>query len=151
MASTRPARPNIGWRLLALSYDLLPVLALWMLVSALFTVGFYAAGHAARQNIPPFSLLAWLLWLTCWLLAGVYAVMSWERGGQTIGMRPWRLHLVGIDGVPARRALVMRYVVGTVSMLAGGVGIWWAWLDRDRLTWHDRASRTRIERIAKKT
>ena len=149
MASTRPARPVIGWRLLALAYDLLPVLALWMLVSAVFTVGYYAAGHAARQNIPAFSLLGWLLWVTCWLVAGAYAVLSWARGGQTIGMRPWRLRLVGIDAPPVRRALVLRYVVGTLSLLLGGLGFWWAWVDRERLTWHDRASRTRIERSAK--
>jgi uncharacterized RDD family membrane protein YckC len=150
MASIRPARPVIGWRLLALSYDLLPVLALWMLVSAVFTVGYYAAGHAARQNIPAFSPLAWALWFACWLVAGTYAVLSWSRGGQTIGMRPWRLRLVGIDAAPDRRALVMRYAVGTLSLLLGGLGFWWAWIDRDRLTWHDRASRTRIERLAKK-
>jgi uncharacterized RDD family membrane protein YckC len=149
MASIRPTRPVIGWRLLALCYDLLPVLALWMLVSALFTVGYYAAGHSARQNIPPFSALGWLLWLACWLVAGAYAVLSWERGGQTLGMRPWRLRLVGTDGAPDRRALVLRYAVGTLSLLAAGLGFWWAWIDRDRLTWHDRASRTRIQRTAK--
>jgi uncharacterized RDD family membrane protein YckC len=149
MASTPSARPVIGWRLLALCYDLLPVLALWMLVSALFTVGYYAAGHSARQNIPPFSALGWLLWLACWLVAGAYAVLSWERGGQTLGMRPWRLRLVGTDGAPDRRALVLRYAVGTLSLLAAGLGFWWAWIDRDRLTWHDRASRTRIQRTAK--
>jgi len=149
MASTSPARPCIGWRLLALTYDLLPVLALWMLVSTVFTVGYYAAGHAARQNIAPFSALAWLLWLLCWIVAGLYAVVSWERGGQTLGMRPWRLRVVGVGGVPTRRALMLRYVVGTASLLLGGLGFWWAWIDRDRLAWHDRASGTRIERMPK--
>jgi uncharacterized RDD family membrane protein YckC len=150
MASIRPARPVIGWRFLALCYDLLPVLALWMMVSAMFTLGYYAAGHSARQNIAPFSALGWLLWLSCWLVAGAYAVLSWSRGGQTIGMRPWRLRLVGIDTPPDQRALVLRYAVGTLSLLLGGLGFWWAWVDRERLTWHDRASRTRIERLAKK-
>ena len=31
----------------------------------------------------------------------------------------------------------------------GGLGVWWAWLDRDGLTWHDRASGTRMARMAK--
>ena len=140
-------RALIGWRLLALLYDLFPVLALWMVAGALFTAGHQLAGHGARENIAPFSLLQWLLWLVCWLLTGAYAIVSWWRGGQTLGMRPWRLHVVGADGGPASlHALRVRYVVGTLSVLAAGLGFWWAWIDRDRLTWHDRASGTRLLR-----
>lgn len=150
MTSTVPRpRALIGWRLLALFYDFWPVLALWMLVSLAFTVGYTVAGHPARENIPPFSPLAWLLWLACWLVAGAYAVPSWARGGQTLGMRPWRLRVTGVDGGPAtRQALIRRYAVGTLSLLAAGAGFWWAWFDRDGLTWHDRASGTRMRRIA---
>lgn len=150
-AIDKPARPLIGWRLLALFYDFWPLAAVWMLVSAAFTFGYYVAGHDARQNIEPFSALAWLLWLTCWLVTGGYAVGSWRRGGQTLGMRPWRLRVVGTDGqVAPARALRMRFAVGTLSLLAGGLGFWWAWIDRDRLTWHDRASGTRVVRVPKK-
>jgi uncharacterized RDD family membrane protein YckC len=144
-------RPLILWRLLALAYDLFPVLALWMVASLVFTLGYTIAGHAPRQNIAPFSPLQWLLWLACWLIAGAYAVISWHRGGRTIGMRPWRLRVVGADGGSAPlSSLLRRYAVGTLSLLAAGLGFWWAWLDRDRLTWHDRASRTRMIREPKR-
>jgi uncharacterized RDD family membrane protein YckC len=145
---TEKSAPLIGWRLLTLFYDLWPVAALWMLVSAGFTVGHYLAGHALRENIAPFSALAWLLWFACWLVTGAYAVVSWRRGGQTLGMRPWRLHVTGIDGQPASwRALCTRFGIGTLSLVVGGLGFWWAWFDRDGLTWHDRASATRTVRI----
>lgn len=148
-AAERP-RALIGWRLLALVYDALPVLALWMLIGAVFTVGYYLAGHAARENIPAFSPLQWLEWLCCWLATGAYAVMSWRRGGQTLGMRAWRLRVRDASGAPADvSALCKRYAVGTVSLLLGGLGFWWAWIDRDRLTWHDRASNTRLRREPK--
>jgi uncharacterized RDD family membrane protein YckC len=138
----------IGWRLLSLLYDFFPALALWMLASALFTLGYYLAGHAPRQNIAPFSPLQLLLWLACWLLTGAYAVVSWRHGGRTLGMRPWRLRVVAADGSPATTsALMRRYAVGTLSVLAGGLGFWWAWWDRDGLTWHDRASHTRMTRL----
>ena len=141
----------LGWRLLALAYDLFPALALWMLAAAAFTFGFHGAGHAARENIAPFSALQLTLWLACWLLTGAYAVLSWDRGGQTLGMRPWRLRVVGADGGDAPwRALLGRYAIGTLSLLLAGAGFWWAWLDRDRLTWHDRASGTRLLRMPKK-
>lgn len=143
-----PQRALIGWRVLALVYDFFPAIALWMLASTAFTLA-YAAGHPLRQNIAPFSAWQWLLWLVCWSLTGAYAVISWRRGGRTLGMRPWRLRVSAADGGPAPvRALVLRYAVGTASLLLGGVGFWWAWLDRERLTWHDRASRTRMQRLA---
>ena len=150
-ATTRP-RALIGWRLLALLYDAFPVIALWMLLSTAFTFGYTFLGHhAVRENIAPFSPLQWLLWLCCWLVTGVYATASWARGGQTLGMRPWRLHLQDADGgSPGRKALWRRYAVGSLSLLAGGLGFWWAWIDRDRLAWHDRASGTRLVRMPRK-
>jgi len=143
-------RALVHWRLFALAYDFWPVLALWMLVSSAFTLGYYFCGHAARQNIAPFSALQWLLWLCCWIVAGLYATASWRRGGQTLGMRPWRLYLRGADGaLPGRGALWRRFAMGTLSLAAGGLGFWWACIDRDRLTWHDRFSGTRLVRMPK--
>ncbi len=150
--ATDTARPAslLVWRLLALLYDFFPALALWMLVGALFTAG-YAAGHAARDNIAPFSALQWLLWGCCWVVTGVYAVESWRRGGQTLGMRPWRLQVVRADGgAPTLGQLWVRYAVATVSVLLAGFGLWWALVDRQRLTWHDRASGTRLLRLPKR-
>ena len=107
-------RGLIGWRMLALVYDAFPVVALWMLASALFTVVYYLAGHSARENFAPFSALQVVLWVVCWCIAGAYAVLSWRGGGQTLGMRPWRLRVVAADGGPATtRALCLRFVVGT--------------------------------------
>ena len=146
---TAPARPRalVGWRLLALFYDAWPAIALWFLLGFVFALGYTVAGHAPRENIAPLSPLQWLLWLACWAITGVYATVSWRRGGQTLGMRPWRLRVVAVgDGMPGWRAAWLRYAVGTLSLLAGGSGFWWAWFDRDRLAWHDRASGTRIVR-----
>ena len=138
--------------MLALVYDMWPVIAMWMAASLVFTVAFTMSGHASRENIPPFSALQWSLWLVCWLITGGYALLSWHRGGQTLGMRPWRLKVVAADGVsaPDSQALAIRFAVGTVSLSLAGIGFWWAWVDRDRLTWHDRASGTRMVRLSKR-
>lgn len=153
MTDTSPSpKPQalIPRRLLALFYDLWPVLALWMLLSALFNLGYYLAGHDARDILKTGSALGVLLWLCCWLIAGAYAVASWSRGGQTLGMRPWRLRVVGTDGLAATpKQLIVRYLVGNLSLLLGGLGFWWAWFDRDCLAWHDRASGTRVVRAGK--
>lgn len=147
--TARPAT-RIGWRLLALAYDFFPVAALWMLVSLVFNMAVAIAGHDPKRYVEPLSGLALLLWMVCWIVAGLYAVISWQRGGQTLGMRPWRLRVMAADGGrPALSALINRYAVGSVSLLLGGIGFWWAWIDRDRLTWHDRFSGTRLVRDAK--
>lgn len=148
-----PDKPRalLGWRVLAMVYDALPVIAMWFVVSAIFTVGYTFIGqHDVRENIQPYSLLAWLLWLCCWVVTGAYATISWRRGGQTLGMRPWRLQVVGADGQAAStQALWRRYAMGSVSLLALGLGFVWALFDRERLTWHDRISNTRMQRLPK--
>ena len=149
-AMSAPTRtpPLIGWRLLALLYDLFPAIALWLLASAAFTLAYWLAGHPPRQNIAPFSPIQWVLWLVCWVLTGAYAIASWRFGGRTLGMRPWRLRVVAADGGAASvRALANRYAIGTLSVLLGGAGFWWALVDRDGLAWHDRSSHTRMIRL----
>ena len=129
----------VGWRLLALVYDFFPVLALWFITAAVFTA---LHGDAVRGG-----WLGLVEFATLWLVAGLYAVLSWRRGGQTLGMRPWRLRVVAPGGGNAStRALWLRYAVGGLSLLLGGAGFWWAWIDRAGLTWHDRVSKTRMSR-----
>lgn len=144
MKAESPERPRalVGWRLLALVYDFFPVLALWFLAAGVFTA---LHGDAVRGG-----WLGLLEFAVLWLLSGAYAVLSWRRGGQTLGMRPWCLRVTDAEGASATsRALWLRYAVGGLSLLLGGFGFWWAWVDRDRLTWHDRISKTRMIREAR--
>lgn len=145
-------RALIGWRLLSLVYDVWPVIAVWMVISLVFTLAYTFLGHhAARENIAPFSPLQLLLWALCWGVTGLYATLSWRRGGQTLGMRPWRLKVIGRDGgQPRMSTLWLRFAVATASLGLAGLGFWWAWIDRDRLTWHDRISGTRMIRLPKR-
>ena len=69
------------------------------------------------------------------------AIVSASSGGLLVGRG---------EAAPHWGALAIRYTVGSVSLLLGGLGFWWAWIDRDRLTWHDRASGTRMVRLAKR-
>ncbi|MCO5055609.1 RDD family protein [Thermomonas sp.] len=137
-------RPStlLGWRLLALLYDFFPLLALWFVAAAVFT---FAHGDAVRGGW--LGAMEFVVFLA---IAGLYATLSWKRGGQTIGMRPWRLRVVADDGgAPEFSRLWRRFGMGCLSLAIGGLGFWWAWFDRDRLTWHDRASATRLVRLPK--
>lgn len=133
------ARPaNLAWRLLALVYDAMPNIAMWIAVSAIALA--VKPGH---EPFAPWSLGQCLLWVLCWAVSGAYAVHSWRRSGQTLGMRPWRLKVIGADGRPARtRALLVRYAVSTLSLAVFGLGFLWSLFERERRTWHDLASAT---------
>lgn len=143
MTASQPKSPAlIGWRLLALLYDFFPMFGLWFVVAAVFV--------GIRRDAVTGGALGLLEFAVIWVVTGAYAVASWRRGGQTLGMRPWRLRVVAADGGrPSRRALLLRYAVGSGSLLLAGLGFWWAWVDRAGLTWHDRASRTRMLRSGK--
>ena len=79
--------------LLALLYDFFPVLALWFIAAGIFTL--------AHRDAVRGGWLGWLEFVVLWLIAGLYAVLSWRRGGQTIGMRAWRLR-AALQPFPAR-------------------------------------------------
>jgi uncharacterized RDD family membrane protein YckC len=139
----RSAQPaHLGWRLLAMVYDLFPLLALWFATSAIV--------YFARGQVPvrPGSVAAWSLLALLWAVTGAYFVMSWRRGGATIGMRPWRLKVLAADGRPAIfGALCLRYVVATLSLSVAGLGFAWALFDDEHRCWHDIAAGTRFVRM----
>lgn len=79
----------------------------------------------------------------------LFFVGFWSRGThQTLGMRAWRIRLVGPDGSPPdlRRAL-LRFAAALLSWLPLGLGFLWCLVDAERLAWHDRLSGTRLVRV----
>ena len=143
-SNVRPAAlpAGVGWRLLALTYDCLPMIPLLMISSALFL--WLNGGHTVEKT----PWLAGLEMLTIWLLVGAYFVVSWRRGGQTVGMRPWRLHVLAEDGRPASlRCLCLRYLV---ACLAPIVCMAWCMFDTERRGLHDIAGKTVFVRMQRR-
>jgi uncharacterized RDD family membrane protein YckC len=142
-ASTSLARPaHLGWRLFAMVYDFFPALALWVALSGIFLL--------LRGGVPvaPGSVGSWFELVCLWLITGVYAVWSWHLGGQTLGMRPWRLKVTAADGGRAdTRTLCLRYAVATLSLAVFGLGFLWSLFERERRTWHDLVSGTVLVRL----
>ena len=147
-AASMPAlTPAPLWlRLAAAVYDLFPLIALWMLTAGLCLLA--VGGHVDLTHPP----LAWRIALRLALLAvtAAYFVVSWSRGGQTIGMRAWRLRVVSVQGdrLAWSRASA-RFAASLLSLLALGIGFAWCLFEPDRRGWHDLVAGSRVIRLPK--
>lgn len=84
------------------------------------------------------------------LIVVIFFCWFWKKNGQTLGMQAWRLRLESRDGQPLTLMQCLRRLLAAVLSLGClGCGYWWAWLDRDGLTWHDRLSGTRVVVVPK--
>jgi uncharacterized RDD family membrane protein YckC len=80
---------------------------------------------------------------------GLYAVFSWKFGGQTLGMRPWRLQVLDLNGNTASwKALIIRYVVVCAS---AGLTMLWCLLDPHYRGLHDVLAKTILVRLQAKS
>jgi uncharacterized RDD family membrane protein YckC len=106
---------------------------------ALFGLIFHLAGGeivVTSRTIPLFACVAAVL-------TGFYRLLWCLADGDTPGMRWTHLILVNFDGQPPnRRQRLARTASGLLSLMAGGLGLVWALVDEETLTWHDHISKT---------
>lgn len=150
-------------RLTALVYDLLAVVAIVMVVGLLCQLA--TGGQVVATGAH--TAIAWWYQPLQGLVVGAYFVVSWLRGGQTLGMRPWHIRVASPDGgkVAPGQAL-RRLVVAALPLLLLGLAPWlglrdalWAVLigwalwfapalvDPRRRALHDIAAGTELRRI----
>lgn len=135
------ARPSgLLRRFAAILYDTLLVAALWFLA----TVPFIAI-RGGEQLDSSSGALHIVYQLTLFLVAYAFFVGFWTARGRTLGMQSWGLQLESVDGsVPGPGAATIRFLTACLSWAALGLGFLWQLWDPDKLTWHDRLSRTRL-------
>jgi uncharacterized RDD family membrane protein YckC len=141
MPQSELVNAGLGRRLMAMLYDSILLAAIVFLAAAPVVV---ATG--GRVSAAPGSRFAFQLYLLSVIF--VFFGWFWTHGGQTLGMRAWRLRAELADGSPMDWThALMRFAFAIVSLLAFGIGFLWMLVDRERLTWHDRLSKTRIVRV----
>lgn len=90
----------------------------------------------SKQNTP-------FLFAVGALLAMFYRFLWVLGNGETPGMRFAGLRLVNFDGrSPDRDQRAFRQVSSLLSVLSAGLGLVWALVDEENLTWHDHISKT---------
>lgn len=140
-------KPGLWRRLAAMFYDSLLVFAITF-TATLAVVGIrIVLSREALQTGERAISGSYQLFLQVVLFATVtlFFCWFWTRTGQTLGMQTWRLRIDNVGGgrISLRQALI-RFVVAIVSTLCLGLGYWWILWDRDKCSWHDRASGSRV-------
>ena len=131
------------WRRLAsILYDGLLLLALLFIVSAAHLA--ISGGNEARSGSDIIRSIIMVL------TSFAFFAWFWLHGGQTLGMRAWRIRLQKRGGGPVTPwQVLLRFLAAIVSWLALGLGFLWSLVDREKLTWHDRFSMTELVVIPK--
>lgn len=132
-------------RLVIAIYDGIVVVALLLLATVPPTIAMVMLSDTAQEQSMLFRLGMGVYLL---LVAFAFYGGFWTHGGQTLGMRAWRVRVVREDGSRLTwRDAAIRYTAAILSWLVIGAGFWWSLLDRDGRTWHDRLSRTELRRM----
>ncbi len=152
--SELPQSPAIKaplWRrFAALLYDSLVLLALSFAYGALVTLfGTLLAPEAPHDYSPMFdSHWVFIGWIA--VLMGFY-LYFWRRAGQTIGMKTWRLKLVGqAPGRLRYGQLFVRIAIAVPGLALLGLGYFYRWFDARGDCLHDRLSATSVILLPKK-
>lgn len=83
-------------------------------------------------------------------LFGAYSFAMWLWRGTTIGGVVFSLKIVRLDDRPVDPATVLvRVLVGYISLVMGGLGFLWCAWDPEQQTWHDKVAGTVVVRAPK--
>ena len=126
-------------RLAALLYDSL------LLFGVVFTATVVLLPFTGGQAIMPGNIAyqAYLLGLIV-----LFYGWCWTHGGQTLGMKAWRIRVQTPDGrCLSWERSALRLLCALLSWLSLGLGYIWVLFDSDQKTWHDRLSNTVVVRL----
>ncbi len=155
-ADATPPNAGLGKRFAAMFYDGMLLIGVLFVATFALSAAFggweFATapveGDTVHELQPVLSGLPFQLYLLT--IIYLFNCYFWWKSGQTLGMQSWRLKLVSEDGGrPDWRQCSLRWLVAIVSLLACGLGYWWALWQKDSRSWHDLASGTRVVQLPK--
>ncbi len=123
-------------------YDGLLIIAMFFIAGFGLIAIYGPADEVGQSNIPQ-TIYQLTMIVIVWLFYGIF----WLKSGQTLGMQAWKIKLEAANGGPVTpRMVALRLLSALVSLAPAGLGYWWALVDREGRTWHDRLSGTRLVR-----
>lgn len=134
-----------------MAYDAFLLAALLVLASALVTVPLgLGLGREAADALFRSAAFRWPFFAYCVAVVAAFHLWFWTHGGQTLGMRSWRIRIVREDGSALGLTdALRRWLAALLSWLPLGLGFLWSLVDREHRTWHDRISGSRLVLLPK--
>ena len=127
-------RPALFRHLVIIIYDLLLLFSILLL--ATFIIVALNNGTAIGPGNPFF--IAYLF-----IVSFIFYGWFWTHGGQTLGMRSWKVTLYSQTGrVISWQQAMLRFAISIIAWLALGIGIWWQYCGKNNQSWPDQASGT---------
>ncbi|MBT8134858.1 MAG: RDD family protein [Gammaproteobacteria bacterium] len=129
-------------RLFAIFYDCFLLIAILFIVSGIATA--LNGGKAVEPGDAIYPILVILILLLCYL----YFSWFWINGGQSLGMKTWRIQLKSNDHGRAsdssidHKTAAIRFFTALISWGFFGLGFLWALFDKQNRCWHDISSKT---------
>lgn len=128
--------PGFFRHMAIIAYDALLLLALLFLATAIVLP--FNAGEAftSSQFFFPIYII---------LISFLYYGWFWTNGGQTLGMKTWKIKIQTLDRQPITWPLAFkRFFLAAVSWSFVGLGFLWKFFDKKQYTWHDHLSKTSL-------
>lgn len=128
--------PGFLRRLAAIFYDLLLLIALFFVATALLLPLNAGQAFTAKQFFYPIYLLVVSFFFYAWF---------WTHGGQTLGLRAWKIKVLTLnrEQISWKQAL-LRFTAALLSWVFFGLGFLWILIDKDKRSWHDYLSKTAL-------
>lgn len=126
------------WRRLAvIIYDGLLLIAVVIAALIPITVGFRIT---YGSPLYPIVVIPYI-----YGVAFLYFGWFWTRSGQTLAMKTWKVGIESDEGGPITwKQAGVRYIVAMISWAAVGLGFYWSLFHKQKATWHDLASSSRL-------
>ncbi|PHS27452.1 MAG: hypothetical protein COA83_00085 [Methylophaga sp.] len=127
-------RPSLFRMFAVMFYDSMILLS--VLMFALFIAVVVNNSEAISQgNLFFIAYLAAVSWL--------FYAWFWTHGGQTIGMRAWKVYLLSDEKTSVSwRQATIRFIAAVLSWIPLGLGFWWQYFRGSRNSWRDKVSAT---------
>ena len=127
-------KTNTLKHLAAFVYDLFPVIGILIVTSGITLI--FRGGEGVK---------AYTVWFQALIICEIalYYIYFWKIGGQTIGMKAWKIKIQSNDSslfqITWQQAF-MRFLIGLVSTALLGLGLFWKLTSKNNSSWMDKVS-----------
>lgn len=138
--------PGFFRRLAVMFYDWVLLSAVILVAVTLFTiVADLLLGEGASQQLLQTSWIKVLYQVYLLLIGMLFYLWFWTHGGQTLGMKVWKVKIVDQNGdQPGLKQAFLHLLLAVVTNLPFGLGFIWLLFHPEKQTLYDTWSKTRL-------